>query len=106
MVTDEEREKFFERIRKFFKLTEAKVVKEIPEDTFIIVTAVDDWNEEGNDMWQLPENKSYTRDVNCVECDRQVVMSNGVYKQFIDGGRVHKVLCNRCFVQIIKKDTE
>ena len=75
-----------------------KTCKELPDENAVIVcTALEDADyKEINKEWKLEGNKSYPRDVNCSECNRQVMMSNELFRMFEEQGKKSKVICGKC----------
>jgi len=84
--------KFLKKIAPF-----AKFLSELSEDTIVVVSAVEDFDPKSNDVWRVEKNKSYSRDVVCGKCKRQVVMSDGLFEMFEKKNRQQNVLCGKCF---------
>lgn len=94
------------RFRKFLGeiLKFARISDENPdEDCYIVVTATEEWDRQHNAVWELWENKSFTRNARCHECSRFVVMSNGMWEKYIDGGKKAKLICGRDFKNFLEQ---
>jgi ribosomal protein S27AE len=103
--TQKLRENLRRMIREFLKLPNVRVMKEMPEEhDIIIATAVADFDPKSNDLWVISANKSYARDEICMDCGRQVVMSDGMYAGYVAAQRQAKIKCGKCFIRQIKED--
>ena len=70
---------------------------EFDKDSVLLCTAVQDENyEEINRFWDLEENKSYPRDLYCHKCNRQVMVSNHLFKAYQEAKVKPKLLCGKC----------
>ncbi len=103
MNLKKERDKFHNWLRAFIKVTGATVTDRPADgESIILCTAVEDFEEKSNLMWQIDANKSYPRDAVCRKCLRQVVMSNGMYEKYLEGGKVAAVECGGCIFGKLK----
>lgn len=73
---------------------------EDPEGSIIVVAAVVDFDPKSNDLWDIPENRSYPRPLCCVECFRPVVMSDAMYKMYQEVNPKPSVACSKCVFKI------
>lgn len=96
----EKRAQFMDNLRKFFMHPNVRITDEVSDDTVIVVTRVEDWDSENNDLWRLVANKSFPVDVVCRKCLNQVVMSKGMYKRYTGAGRKAAVECGKCVLGI------
>jgi len=97
MDIEKERKNLHENLRDLFEKKKVQVTSEPPgEGMYIVVTLVKDYDPQYNEVWVLPANKSYPReDVVCAECKEAVVMSDGMYQKYLQGGRKATVLCTK-----------
>lgn len=71
----------------------------------MIVTTVEDWDEEVNDMWDNEKLKSIARDLHCHNCKKQIVMSNALFAEYQKDPRPDDIFCFLCAQDEIKKET-
>lgn len=69
---------------------------------------VESFDMDSNDIWESEENKSYPRDLNCGTCNKQVVMSNAMFRMYETRPATARVeiLCADCFMTKMKSDAE
>ena len=70
---------------------------EPPKNMVFVLSRVEDFDSELNEVWRMPENKSYARNLFCNWCNSQVMMSNGAYKIFLDYPR--PLQCSKCHAE-------
>lgn len=93
------------QLRDFIERNNIQFASEFPADeqNIVVVTAVEDFDPKSNDLWDIPANKSYPRDMVCAECKRQVVMSDGMYRMFEEAKVKPAVACGACLFKKILK---
>ncbi len=102
MTLENRRFQFQQFLKDFTSKLNVKFTKAPPEgDSCIICTAVEDFDPESNDLWQIKGNKSFARDAHCSTCKRQVVMSDTMFAGYCSMQRTAKVMCGKCFLEDI-----
>lgn len=105
MNLEEKRKRFQAWLKNFIEQHEIEPVKEIPPDSIIVCTPVEEWHESGNDVWKLDANKSYKRNVFCDgDCKRQMVMSTRMFRLWLI--QANKVMCVKCATKYAEKESE
>lgn len=89
-----------ERLKKFFKDVK---IGTIQQSDFVVSMRVKDFDPATNDLWENDANKSYPRDLFCVNCKEQVVMSNGAFAEYSTDPNPAKILCGDCMLEAIHK---
>lgn len=97
------REKLHALLRGIITSGAVEMVSEIPDDTVLVVTRAEDFDESQNLVWQIHENKSKIRDIFCSTCEFQVVMSHGLFRRYNEMNPKPIVKCLRCVPQFLKK---
>lgn len=96
----------FSKLHEWICSGKIKTTKELPDETIIACTAIEDGNyKELNRFWHLDDNKSYPRKAFCSRCQRQVMMSNWLYKEYKKNkklGRTNPLVCGKCLFSITK----
>ncbi len=88
------RENLLESIKRLMDLPGAKVLPSIPDDAFLVVTPVEEFDPQTNDLWRLKANKSYPREgIVCIDCQRPVVMSQVAYDAYLKNPDPERVIC-------------
>lgn len=100
------REEFRKSLRKLIEENDFRVGKLTP-DALIIATPVEEFDMKSNDLWEIPANKSFPRDVFCRGCNRQMVMSDGIFKDYEENGRKNPVMCIKdALAESVKEEAE
>lgn len=85
------------KLREFVERNGIKIASSVPEESTIVVSAVEDFDPKSNNMWDLPGNKSYPREgLVCAECKRPVVMSDTMYEMYLAANSKPIVACGQC----------
>jgi ribosomal protein S27AE len=84
-----------------------KTAKHLDPDAIITCVALeDDDYREINKYWDIEDNKSFPRDLFCSECNRQVMLSNWMFREYEANklaGHTNKIICGKCLNEKIKK---
>lgn len=96
---------FKQKLKSFIEENDIKTVSNFDESAYniIVCTAVEDFEPESNEMWDLPQNKSYPRDLTCAGCKRQIVMSDAMFDMHQKAKKKPKVMCGKCVLKKINK---
>lgn len=99
-----DKKKFHRELREFVERNNIKFASSIddPDATTIVCTAVEEFDPVTNEVWNVPANRSYARDIVCDECKRQVVMSDGMFKMYSEAKSKPLVGCGSCVLGIKK----
>jgi len=96
----------FKTLNKMITKLGIKTIKRIPKNSVILTHRVENYLVKDNDKFKLSQNKSYPRDVNCSDCNHQVVMSNWTYDQYSKMKVKVRVICFHCLPDIVDKEGE
>lgn len=95
---------FMHKLKRFIKKYNVQPVIDIPAGAKIIVTRVEDFDPESNDVWQSDSNKSYPREgIECCGCHKPVVLSNALFRNYSINPTPELLYCYRCGFQPERK---
>lgn len=91
------KEEFKQQLKNFIERNGIKTASSMPEDSVVVVTAIEDFDPKSNDFWDIPGNRSYPREgLVCAECKRPVVMSGNMFEMYLKANSKPKVGCGKC----------
>lgn len=99
MIDKDDFKKFLKEFIERNNITSASHISD-PEETIIVVAAVADFDPRTNDLWDIPENRSFPRPLCCLECFRPIVMSDAMYKMYQESKPKPTVACSKCVFKL------
>lgn len=97
------RQMFRDSLKNFIDRTNIQSTDKIKEDSIVVCAAVEDFDPRTNELWSVDANWSYPRERHCGDCKRQVVMSDGMYRMFMDSGATAPIKCGRCLLDMMNR---
>lgn len=100
------KDEFKKKLGEFLSSGTIGVANKFPEkeENFAVVSSVEDFDPASNDMWDNEANKSYPRELHCSKCQRQVVMSDGMFKMYQEAEVKPTMICSTCLLDQLKQN--